>query len=188
MKKEKNGFRMPTPVTIMGRSSSITNSFVNGVIPCIPPNEEELEKVYKHFGMKKDNVVCVYCGENATEWDHFHPLIKDKKPTGYFSEINNLVPACSKCNQSKRNVEWRVWMESSQSSQAQHLRAKTDYQQRIKKLEEYAKNYPAHKINFNNVRGWEEYMSMREDVIQKMKEAQEVSNRIKEEIKNIFSK
>jgi endonuclease I len=33
-----------------------------------------------------------------------------KKPTGYISEIHNLVPACGKCNQSKGNKEWRQWM------------------------------------------------------------------------------
>jgi hypothetical protein len=32
-------FRMPRPVKITGRSSSITNSFINSIIPVIPPSE-----------------------------------------------------------------------------------------------------------------------------------------------------
>ena len=40
----KNVFNMPNPVTIMGRSSSITNSFVNGIIPVIEPTEAEIKE------------------------------------------------------------------------------------------------------------------------------------------------
>ena len=42
--------------------------------------------------------------------DHLRPLVKDKEPTGYISEIHNLVPSCGKCNQSKGNKEWKAWM------------------------------------------------------------------------------
>lgn len=35
-------FAMPKPVRISGRSSSITNSFVNGVIPVVVPSEADL--------------------------------------------------------------------------------------------------------------------------------------------------
>ena len=58
------------------------------------------------LGMDKDHIVCAYFGNPYTEWDHFHPLIKDKMPTGYISEIHNLVPTCGKCNQSKENQHW----------------------------------------------------------------------------------
>ncbi|WP_374061759.1 HNH endonuclease [Salinibacterium sp. NK8237] len=61
----------------------------------------------------EDIVVCAYCGDPGTEWDHLRPLVVDKQPTGYISEIQNLVPACGKCNQSKGNKPWRIWMFSS---------------------------------------------------------------------------
>jgi len=38
-------FKMPNAVTIMGRSSSITNSFINGIIPLIEPSEKDIEEV-----------------------------------------------------------------------------------------------------------------------------------------------
>ena len=38
-------FKMPKATTIMARTSSITNSFVNGIIPCIAPAEEEIKRV-----------------------------------------------------------------------------------------------------------------------------------------------
>jgi len=103
-------FRMPTPVRITGRTSSITNSFVNGIIPCIVPTEAEIRKVLEVLGMNEQTIRCAYCGDTYTEWDHFHPLIRNKRQTGYISEIHNLVPACGKCNQSKGNSYWKEWI------------------------------------------------------------------------------
>lgn len=107
----KARFAMPKPVRITGRTSSITNSFINGIIPVIWPTEDQISEALGVLGM--DEVVCAYCGDAATEWDHFRPLVVAKQPTGYISEIHNLVPACGKCNQSKGNKYWREWMFSS---------------------------------------------------------------------------
>ncbi|WP_372491581.1 HNH endonuclease [Microbacterium galbinum] len=57
-----------------------------------------------------ERVACAYCGDTSTEWDHLRPLVDKQRPTGYISEIRNLVPACGKCNQSKGNKAWRTWM------------------------------------------------------------------------------
>lgn len=46
----KKVFRMPAPVKITGRTSSITNAFVNGIIPVIEPTDEEIDDVLKHLG------------------------------------------------------------------------------------------------------------------------------------------
>ena len=73
-------FIMPKPVSIMGRSSSITNSFVNGIIPAIKPTDEQIANALSLLGQTEDNVCCVYCGSKMTEWDHLHPLIIKKNP------------------------------------------------------------------------------------------------------------
>ena len=52
----KNVFNMPNPVTIMGRSSSITNSFVNGIIPVIEPTESEIREALKILEQNEDDV------------------------------------------------------------------------------------------------------------------------------------
>jgi len=96
-------FQMPVSVKITGRSSSITNAFFNGIIPTIEPSTEQIEKVFEVLNIDENNVTCSYCGDKATEWDHFRPLIIDKMPTGYITEIHNLVPCCNKCNGSKGN-------------------------------------------------------------------------------------
>ncbi len=35
---------MPTVIKITGRSSSITNAFINSIIPVIQPNENDIKK------------------------------------------------------------------------------------------------------------------------------------------------
>ena len=97
---------MPTPVKIMGRTSSITNSFVNSIIPVIEPTEQQIKRALRILEIDPQSVVCAYCGDRSTEWDHLNPLVSNKQPTGYISEIANLVPACGKCNQSKGNKPW----------------------------------------------------------------------------------
>jgi len=92
---------MPTPMKITGRSSSITNAFINSIIPVVLPSAEEVKQALEILGMTAETFQCAYCGSIASEWDHLRPLVKGKKPTGYISEIHNLVPSCGKCNQSK---------------------------------------------------------------------------------------
>src|SRR5260370_29886624 len=100
-------FQMPAVATLVSRKSSITNAFVNTLIPQIIPSLEEIEQALKILGMDLVDVRCAYCGDKMTEWDHLRPLVVKQRPTGYISEIANLVPACGKCNQSKGNSSWR---------------------------------------------------------------------------------
>jgi len=113
---------MPTPMKITGRSSSITNSFINSIIPIIVPTNEQVKEALEILGMDHDSFQCAYCGATASEWDHLRPLVLNKKPTGYISEIHNLVPACGKCNQSKGNKPWHTWITSSAKLSATNLR------------------------------------------------------------------
>lgn len=99
-------FKIPTPMKITGRSSSITNPFINSIIPIIVPANEQVKEALGLLGMDYDNFGCSYFGSTASEWDHQRPPVLNKKPTGYVSEIHNLVPACGKCSQSKANKPW----------------------------------------------------------------------------------
>jgi hypothetical protein len=90
---------MPTAVSITGRSSSITNCFASAIIPVSYPTAEEVVKALTILGLSAEDLRCAYCGDASTEWDHLRPLIVNQRPTGYVSEIKNLVPACGKCNE-----------------------------------------------------------------------------------------
>ena len=185
---KKDVFNMPNPVTIMGRSSSITNSFVNGIIPSIKPTDAEIKKALQVLEQKEDDVRCVYCGDKKTEWDHLHPLIIGKKPTGYITEIANLVPACGKCNQSKGNTNWKEWM-LSDAEKSPKTRKIPDINKRIQLIENYEKNFKTQKVDLEKIAGsqlWEKYMDAYESIISKMKAAQKIMDEIKEKSSNYF--
>lgn len=170
----KKLFRMPTKVKITARSSSLTNSFVNSVIPVIPPSEKEIENALNILGMDKDSYCCVYCGDTATEWDHLNALVRKKNPTGYISEIQNLVPACGKCNQSKGNSNWKGWMlgDAKRSPKSRQI---PDIQRRIELLERYEAEQEPTKIDFRNLVTepvWDEYWQKLEQLHKLLNEIQ----------------
>ncbi len=176
-----NLFFMPKPITIMGRTSSITNAFVNGIIPRIMPSAEEIKEALDILGMDSDTVCCAYCGDKYTEWDHFRPLIVNKQPTGYISEIHNLVPCCGKCNQSKGNKYWKDWIKS-QAPLSPHSRSISDLELRIHRLEHFEVWGEPIQVDFEKMLGedlWNEYWHNYEELMQKMKEIQKVSDKIR---------
>lgn len=178
-------FAMPKPVRITGRSSSITNSFVNGVIPVVPPTDDEVREALEILGML-DVVVCAYCGDPSTEWDHVRPLVEKQRPTGYISEIHNLVPACGKCNQSKGNKHWLTWMRST-ARLSPAARGVTDIEERIARLQEFEERGKPTRIDFETASGaalWERHWAHHQRLLALMREAdtdaQEIKTRVRE--------
>ena len=174
-------FRMPKAVTINGRSSSITNAFISGVIPCIYPTEAEIKKALSVLGMSESSVECAYCGDRMTEWDHFKPLIIQQEATGYISEINNLVPSCGKCNQSKGNKNWKEWMLGPARLSPKTRKIK-DLGTRVKRLEYYEEHVNPTHLDFEEIVGkelWDNYRSVWRNLLNEMNEAQLLSSEIK---------
>lgn len=132
----RNAFQMPTPMKISGRSSSITAAFVSAIVPQIYPTDDEIRTALDILGMSPDNVSCAYCGAQTTEWDHLRPLVANQRPTGFISEIRNLVPSCGKCNESKGNKYWLDWI-TSDAKQSPKSRKLPNLEQKIERLKEY---------------------------------------------------
>ena len=70
----KSIFKMPKPVNITGRISTIANSFINSFILVIPPKEEEIIRALEILKIEPGDLKCAYCGDKSSEWDHFRPL------------------------------------------------------------------------------------------------------------------
>jgi hypothetical protein len=177
-------FRMPTPVSITGRSSSITNCFASAIIPVIHPTAEEVSEALAILALNADDLRCAYCGDVSTEWDHLRPLIVGQRPTGYVSEIKNLVPACGKCNQSKGNKPWRDWIESN-APRSPKARGLDGMQDRITRLEAYERWGSPRKIDFEDVLGsdlWAEHWKNWSAVIAELRKAQEFAKRLQSQI------
>ena len=177
-------FRMPTPMKITGRSSSITNSFINSIIPVIMPTNDEVKEALEILGMDRNNFKCSYCGDVVSEWDHLRPLVLDKRPTGYVSEIHNLVPACGKCNQSKGNKAWVSWVVSD-AKLSPKSRGVKDIEKRIERLLAYEGWQEPTIIDFESIVGkekWEQHWANWENVQSTMRQAQELATEINQTI------
>lgn len=177
----KNVFKMPKPVKITGRSSSITNSFVNGIIPIIEPSETEIQEALSILGMDENSICCAYCGSPYTEWDHLRPLVMGKTATGYISEIHNLVPSCGKCNQSKGNQNWKDWMFSN-ATLSPKTKNVPDINIRSERLSKYENWGTPIRVDFESLVGkykWQQHWKNCEDIHNLMRQSQIISDEIK---------
>lgn len=183
-------FRMPFPQTMMSRKSSITNAFVNALIPVIEPTAAEIEEALEILGMDCDTIRCAYCGNVFTEWDHLRPLVVNRRPTGFISEVANLVPACAKCNQSKGNKNWRTWMES-EATHSPTRRGIKDVGQRIERLQAFEGWRKVEPLPFEQMLGAEDYVkywSMLDRTIDELRKCQEFADALKRRIAEAHSK
>lgn len=143
-----------------------------------------MELALQILDLSADNLRCAYCGDKSTEWDHLRPIVKGKKPTGYISDIYNLVPACGKCNQSKGNKPWKDWMISN-AKLSPKTRGVRDLEARIEQLSNYVKWGNVNPIDFESIvdsKMWEKHLENCEKLHQDMKQAQELAMIIKHKI------
>jgi hypothetical protein len=174
-------FNMPKSTHITGRTSTITNVFVCSVIPRMYPSEEQLNKCLKILNLTTEDLRCAYCGDKSTEWDHLRPIVEKKRPTGYISEIHNLVPACGKCNQSKGNKHWKKWM-LGKARYSPASRGVNNLEDKVKRLEEYEKWEGVTKLDFENIVGekiWKQHWDNCEKMHIMMRDAQNLAEEVK---------
>ncbi len=180
----RRAFRMPRARTITFRTSTITNAFVSALLPFTQPKPSEMGEVLNILEMNPNDLRCAYCGDKATEWEHLHPIVKERFPTGYPSSIRNLVPSCGKCNQSKGGKEWRDWIISN-APRSPKSRKTTDLDKRISRLERYEKWANCRRMALVKTVGkdaYKEYFGKLDYIISQMKEAQKMADILKSKI------
>lgn len=173
--------QLPTSMSVSGRSSSITNAFINAIIPVIEPTAEEELEALRILQIDPEDIRCAYCGDNATEWDHLRPIISNQEPTGYITEIANLVPSCGKCNQSKGKSYWRTWMEGN-ARLSPKTRGVPDLAERVVRLQRYETWRQPRQIDFPAVVGpemWERHRKNWRSVLELLKKSQELASEIR---------
>ena len=174
-------FSMPKSVGIRGRSSTLTNSFVSSIIPQVEPTDQEIAEALRILHLDPANLSCAYCGDTYTEWDHLRPLVMDKKPTGYVTEIRNLVPACGKCNQSKGNKDWKKWIVSG-ARLSPASRQVPNLSEKIRRLETYEKWGSVNPVpleSFVSADLWNRHWDNHRKLLSMMEESQESANALK---------
>jgi len=179
-------FAMPTPMKITGRTSSITNAFVNAVIPSLYPSEADVSEALRILALDAGDLRCAYCADRSTEWDHLRPLVQGKRPTGYISEIANLVPSCGKCNQSKGAQHWRAWITGSARLSPASRRV-PNLDARITRLEEFERWRRPIQVNFQTAVPpdlWARHWANHEQLLSLMKDCQGVADEVRSAIAN----
>jgi HNH endonuclease len=182
-------FQMPSVQTMVSRKSSITNAFVSAIIPVIAPTHDEIEEALRILSMEPHDVRCAFCGDKASEWDHLRPLVLQRRPTGFVSEIANLVPACGKCNQSKGNKSWRDWIVSA--APLSPTGRGIDVTNQIARLEAYEQWRSSTRIDFESVLGhdgWQHYWSLCEVVIDQLRQCQQIADELRAKIGSSLEK
>lgn len=159
---------------ITSRTSSVTNGFVQAILPDIPPTADERAKLLASLELDEENIDCVYCGDTATDWDHLRPLVRGKRPTGYLTDFRNLVPSCGPCNQSKGGQDWQAWM-NGPAIKSPRSRAVADFQERFNRLLDHESRFGTEPIDFSQMVGsvlWDTYWQRLVVIEALMKEAQ----------------
>lgn len=177
-------FDPPSIGSIAGRTSSITAAFFQAITPVVPPTEAEVDEVLAILGMVRGACRCAYCGDARTEWDHLRPIVVDRRPTGYISEIANLVPACGKCNQSKGNSDWKSWMLGT-AKLSPKRRGVPELECRVARLEAFASWRKPICIDYTLWLGearWHEYLERLEVVVAHLNGAQVLAKALRSEV------
>lgn len=96
--------------------------------------QEEIAKVLEFFGT--DPPECVYCGSHEVRrWDHLVPVKE-----GGETVLGNMVPACARCDDSKRNQPFEEWVMSN-CKWSPKSRGVGDLDQRIERIKAYVQHF-----------------------------------------------
>jgi HNH endonuclease len=177
----EKAFRMPAVQSMGSRKTTITNAFVSAIIPVVDPTIDEISTALTILGMTAESVTCIYCGDKASAWDHLRPIVVDRRPTGYISEIANLVPACQPCNSSKGNSHWKAWMlgKAPQSPLSRNL---VGLSERISKLEAYERWRVPIRVDLEGIIGAETYKLYWQELdrlVMEMERSQEMATKLR---------
>lgn len=169
------------PPKLTGRRSTLTGLFFTTLTPYIEPSAQEVDEALAVLGMQSGKCVCAYCGDAKSEWDHFRAIVKDRKPTGYITELHNLVPSCGKCNQSRGNKPWRLWM-LSDARHSPKSRGKANIDERMRCLEAYELWSKPVRLDYQTIAGieqWQQHVGNLEQVLRQLERAEELASTIR---------
>ena len=165
---------MPSKANLKGRSSTISNAFAISITPYITPDEIEIKASYEFLKIQEGQ--CAYCLGEGNSKDHLKPLVRKGMPTGYITNIANLVPCCSSCNSSKGAKEFKKWYISPENISRLKKKGMDDQtiEERYKIISDYEDKIEE-PIDYEQIVGkelWQEYKSRKKAFFEKLNEDQ----------------
>ncbi len=183
--KMNKKFKLPTKSDLKSRTSTISNAFAIAITPYIYPSQNEIECFFKELNLEQGQ--CAYCLDKANAMDHVKPLVTGGLPTGYITEIRNLVPCCSACNSAKGSQDFKTWYKSSKNVERLHSEGLTDEQieNRFLIISKYIDKIPD-PIDYKTILGdklWNEYLRRKNEMINLLKDDQLFCDKLNDMIK-----
>ena len=159
------------------RNTTINHAFASAIAPSSQYDEEYIKSAMICLGQGElDNLVCVYCGDDAETWDHVVGLVKAGKLRGYGHQIGNLVPCCKKCNSKKKNEDYKSFVKTD-------ARIKADRNELIALLEKYQNLFavPIEVLGSENILSddMKKYLEIKLEILELMKQADEIAKRLR---------
>jgi hypothetical protein len=117
--------------------------------------------------------------------------VRDLRPTGYITEIANLVPACGKCNQSKSGSDWRGWITGSAAQSPSRTLDKASLDGKIHCLESFEKWREPTRIDYETVLGaerWRQHMSHLRTVLDILETAEKDALHLRNDVEQWLAK
>lgn len=138
--------------TTPGFSFSIVQRCLRDCIAERQFGKAEMEEVVAFFGA----AACVYCGQAPIQrWDHLVAVSR-----GGDTVLGNVVPACARCDDSKRDQPFAGWALSAAPG-SPHSRGVPDIKRRLERIADYAAHYeylpalPADRLSEAELEQWD---------------------------------
>jgi hypothetical protein len=176
-KRRKTVLRLP-PISTRNPKALATvvnNAFASAVLRRMEPNASEWAEWLAVFGANGEaDLACVYCGRGAELLDHLNPTIIDKKQSGFFAELGNLVPACRPCNESRGNKPWESWMRTKHAFHGEEV-----IEERVsvmRRFEQWSKPERLDPRSCGDPKMWDEYDLVRREIHGLLSRAQAIAD------------
>ena len=185
-------FKLPNAPNFNGRKSTFAKALSDGIAPRIRPTREEFcnYKTYFKQGISKQ-FSCAYCGSDYDYLEHFRPLVVKSRPTGYGSDVYNLVPSCGNCNHKKKNDSWKKWMKDKNNPGILNSKEHSIRYKRLEEFENWGDQNNVAKIDFEKLVGkekWQQYLTEFEKLISAVEDLNKIQSeirlKVKEKLKN----
>lgn len=181
----KTKFKMPSKSNLKSRTSTINNAFAIGITPYLRPDDDLLKAYYDE--LKIEPCQCGYCmrlGEGKTV-DHINPLVISGKPSGYITDINNLIPCCKDCNSKKGGKYFGDWYKSPKNKKRLKSMGLTDQiiNERYDIITAYINNHCSKPYDYEKIVGedkWNEYINRKNKMIALLEEDQKFCDELNE--------
>lgn len=165
---------------VQKRKTTINNAFASAFAPFDTYDEQRIDDAITFLGQIPDgNMVCVYCGDDAETWDHLVSLVEGGKLRGFGHQLGNLVPCCKACNSQKGSKDFAVFIKNS-------TKIKGDKEELMERLRAYAQKFAQplsiELVETNAPKEWQRYNQIRSEIIELLKEADELADVLRERI------